>query len=211
MQTCFQPFESHLPYYLQFKTDFNLFGMQYVHVEGALFRAGLPSQRHQRRWKGWDRPVLAVEAVDGDTLSPAEHATGDREPKPWTWLDRNTPLDWRWDEFNGPARHSTCEIEVDVAGENILNREELDELRVPLKVVVGTTDDDAPVYRKLCLPRLSKPPPVYAPRLLLTTVDGAPPGRHRMWTTTRVWSAPWRPCGPRSSPASWLLKTTVAA
>ena len=37
----FQPYESHVPYLLQVKVDFNLYGMGFLRLAKALFRCGL--------------------------------------------------------------------------------------------------------------------------------------------------------------------------
>jgi len=38
MGTHFQPFEAHVPFKLQFCIDFNLYGMGWIELEGALLR-----------------------------------------------------------------------------------------------------------------------------------------------------------------------------
>lgn len=43
MDTRFQTFESHIPYWLQFCVDFNLFGMGYINLTQARFRLPIPS------------------------------------------------------------------------------------------------------------------------------------------------------------------------
>lgn len=48
------------------QVDYNLFGMGLVHADDVLFRAGLPTQRQNRRWKGWNKPGIAVEVADTD-------------------------------------------------------------------------------------------------------------------------------------------------
>lgn len=42
MGTRFQPFESHIPFRLQFFVDFNLYGMAWLELEDSLLRHGVP-------------------------------------------------------------------------------------------------------------------------------------------------------------------------
>jgi DNA polymerase zeta len=38
MNESFQPYESHVPYNLQFLMDYNLFGMNLIHLDSVKFR-----------------------------------------------------------------------------------------------------------------------------------------------------------------------------
>lgn len=47
-----QPYESHIPYLLQLKIDFNLAGMAWLRLGAARFREPLP-EGHSRQRPGW--------------------------------------------------------------------------------------------------------------------------------------------------------------
>ncbi|KAG0245565.1 hypothetical protein B0O80DRAFT_502930 [Mortierella sp. GBAus27b] len=61
MGTRFQPFESHIPFRLQFFVDFNLYGMGWLELEEALLRSELPPPRPD------DNPKRLTTATVPDT------------------------------------------------------------------------------------------------------------------------------------------------
>ncbi|XP_028411186.1 DNA polymerase zeta catalytic subunit-like isoform X2 [Dendronephthya gigantea] len=104
----FQPYESHIPYLLQFFIDFNLYGMNLVHARKVHFR-------------GWsDSPCQS-------SSSPVSSCS----PNISNLSHANTTL---WDENTIPrvfrlgsniAKTSRCQLEVDVIAEDILNQLEI--------------------------------------------------------------------------------------
>ncbi|KDD76256.1 hypothetical protein H632_c296p0, partial [Helicosporidium sp. ATCC 50920] len=91
----FQPHESHIPYLLQFKMDYNLFGMDWVRVRSVLFR--LPA-------KPATLPIIP-----------------DPHPTPCSWPDALTSSQ-AWPHDQAPKRHSSSAVEGDVVAEHLLNR-----------------------------------------------------------------------------------------
>ncbi|KAG0330369.1 DNA polymerase zeta [Dissophora globulifera] len=61
MGTKFQPFESHIPFRLQFFIDFNLYGMGWIELEEALLRNEVPDPR------AGDHPLRLTTATVADT------------------------------------------------------------------------------------------------------------------------------------------------
>ncbi|DBA81937.1 hypothetical protein WJX77_000726 [Trebouxia sp. C0004] len=145
MNRSFQPHESHVPFLLQFKIDFNLYGMGLLRLGHVLFRHPVPTAAHSRH--GWaETPVLAVpEGVSSPAshshhgqsnrqshLTPGSAATHSQASRMWTASD--IPSQWLWSNVPAgarlPERQSKCEVEVDACVEDILNRQEL--VRMPL-------------------------------------------------------------------------------
>ncbi|KAK9830528.1 hypothetical protein WJX72_012277 [[Myrmecia] bisecta] len=145
----FQPHEAHVPYLLQLKVDFNLYGMGYMRMKRVLFRGSVP-EHHQRERTGWRAKPVVVQFEDGSIGSqefgPSPHvplgaAQSDlpaSQQPPAYWTASTVPSDWLWERAGAgarvPEKLSCCELEVDACVEDILNRQEL--VRVPL--------DDAP-------------------------------------------------------------------
>ncbi|RMZ55343.1 hypothetical protein APUTEX25_003481, partial [Auxenochlorella protothecoides] len=127
-----QPHEAHVPYLLQFKIDFNLFGMGHLVLSRAKFREPLPST-HSRQRPGWaaqqlvheEEPVTAAGGCGG-SVSMALDASH-------VWTTSSTPRDWVWAGVKPPRRQTVCELELDAVVDAICNRHEL--VRVPLAEV----------------------------------------------------------------------------
>ncbi|KAG0496633.1 hypothetical protein HPP92_001324 [Vanilla planifolia] len=116
----FQPYESHIPYLLQFLIDCNLYGMNHLHASAVKFRSPLPdcynavSTNHKK--------------IDMLTTS-SDHICG--EPKIWIsstvpsaliWPDSTSLLDNTNNKFiHLTRRQSIYGIELDVCVEDIIN------------------------------------------------------------------------------------------
>lgn len=113
MNKCFQPHEAHIPFLLQFFIDFNLYGMNLLHLSAVRFRRHTPDPGEQGQV-----PVADDSTLKSSRLS--ESALGG------TFV--------RWDENNLPsslvlenvARVSVCELEADAVAADILNRLEIE-------------------------------------------------------------------------------------
>ncbi|XP_039129242.1 DNA polymerase zeta catalytic subunit isoform X3 [Dioscorea cayenensis subsp. rotundata] len=111
----FQPFESHIPYLLQFLVDYNLHGMSHIHTSKVKFRSPLPDKFLLKRYISED---LRSDAV----VSPA------------IWLSSSVRADLIWPVvptghnqledkiIHLVKRHSACGLELDSSVEDILNQ-----------------------------------------------------------------------------------------
>jgi len=100
MNESFQPYESHVPYNLQFLIDHNLFGMNLIYLDTVKFRR--------------DSPDL------DETLSnavPESFTDSSGESRKWNVSNMCE------DQLLGVdiARQSTCELELDASASDILN------------------------------------------------------------------------------------------
>ncbi|KAG7673423.1 hypothetical protein KSW81_006633 [Nannochloris sp. 'desiccata'] len=180
----FQPYESHVPYLLQFKIDLNLQGMGYLTLSKGMFRGKLPSERAVHR-QGWaQREIFQTE--DGDSCDGPGRLPG--VPSPGTsasplstssslqisttiWLESTTPVAMRWGRGSGdniagaapPQRQTTCDLEFDGHAEDILNRNLL--LKMPLAHAgpeIRMVESLAPMWeeeRKRCGGSVPQPAP----------------------------------------------------
>ncbi|KAI9095523.1 ribonuclease H-like domain-containing protein [Phlyctochytrium arcticum] len=102
MGLAFQPFEAHIPYIHQFFIDYNLYGMDFMHLVDGRFRF----------------PVLAVNraqaAHDGARNYVAEASINPQK---------------RWDASTNVVRQSFCELEIDTWSSEIQNRALISERR----------------------------------------------------------------------------------
>ncbi|KAL6779570.1 POLZ1 [Auxenochlorella protothecoides x Auxenochlorella symbiontica] len=127
-----QPHEAHVPYLLQFKIDFNLFGMGHLVLSRAKFREPLPCT-HSRQRPGWaaqqlvheEEPVTAAGGCGGSVSMALDTSH--------VWTTSSTPRDWVWAGVKPPRRQTVCELELDAVVDAICNRHEL--VRVPLAQV----------------------------------------------------------------------------
>ncbi|KAM0954326.1 putative DNA-directed DNA polymerase [Dioscorea sansibarensis] len=111
----FQPFESHIPYLLQFLVDYNLHGMSHIHTSKVKFRSPLPDKFLLKHDKNEDTGSDAV-------VSPA------------IWLSSSVRADLIWPILptghnesedmivHLVKRHSACGLELDSSVEDILNQ-----------------------------------------------------------------------------------------
>ncbi|KAL2345686.1 hypothetical protein Fmac_006971 [Flemingia macrophylla] len=115
-----QPYESHIPFILQFLVDYNLYGMGHLHLSKMKFRHPTPdtcekinidSQQHRK--------------ADSDGRACLESKL---------WMSSTIPFEWMWspqskyiassnDEACCPKRQSTCELEGDISVDEILNQQ----------------------------------------------------------------------------------------
>jgi len=118
----FEPQEAHVPYELQAMMDLNIAGMGLISCSKVVFRGELPKSAcaHARVQAA---RITAGEALVFQTVPDALAGQGStplaaQEAALWTSASM-LPADWR-DAFK--KRMSTCELEADVAAEDILNR-----------------------------------------------------------------------------------------
>ncbi|CAG9460605.1 unnamed protein product [Pedinophyceae sp. YPF-701] len=133
----FQPFESHVPYLLQFKISYNLVGMGVLRLSHVRFRGSLPDGAQCRRLRFLDgladhdpsggAPGQSASPPPPASLGSAGTAGGAAAR---TWLADSCPDTWRWGSRRLPRRSSTCELECDGSAEDILNV--LDAVRMDL-------------------------------------------------------------------------------
>ncbi|KAI0510395.1 hypothetical protein KFK09_010996 [Dendrobium nobile] len=116
--TSFQPYESHIPYLLQFLVDYNLNGMSHLHTSKVKFRSPLTyyCNAASSRNKNFDMPA---------TLSSSD--------KTKIWLPSTVPSSAVWPDSTGSLdsidnkcidlirRQSICQLEVDTSVEDIIN------------------------------------------------------------------------------------------
>lgn len=105
MGRAWQPHESHLPYLLQLKIDFNLSGMGWLRLSQARFRPPLPATFTRQR-RGWATRHLVLESEHGaDSLLPASGAQppgsagtpgGSASQYMRLWTVGSTPSSWLW-------------------------------------------------------------------------------------------------------------------
>ncbi|XP_027030937.2 DNA polymerase zeta catalytic subunit isoform X2 [Tachysurus fulvidraco] len=113
MNKCFQPHEAHIPFLLQFFIDFNLYGMNLIHLSAVRFRRHTPDPGEQCKTPVEDEGTMNSPRLSASVLGG-------------TFA--------RWDENNLPsslvledvARVSVCELEADAVAADILNRLEME-------------------------------------------------------------------------------------
>ncbi|KAL2260191.1 hypothetical protein VTK26DRAFT_5878 [Humicola hyalothermophila] len=67
----FQPYEAHLQYLLQFMTDYNLYGCDYIDVGKVKFRAPVPGPAgEEEALRIWDSNTIPPEAITDDLSLP---------------------------------------------------------------------------------------------------------------------------------------------
>ncbi len=118
-----------MPYLLQFKIDFNLYGMGWMRLGKVLFRHPLPEAHHRERL-GWAaREIIQTVEVGGisDSVGGAGGARVSQSQR--IWSAGSVPSSFKWGQAGAggraPVRQSVCELEVDVCVEDILNRREV--------------------------------------------------------------------------------------
>ncbi|XP_057778168.1 DNA polymerase zeta catalytic subunit isoform X2 [Salvia miltiorrhiza] len=127
-----QPYESHIPFLLQFLIDYNLYGMGHLHVSKMKFRHPVPDvYSHQKvkyngklRTSGDDSTCMAFQADLGGDFSLATPI----------WISSTIPDGWIWQFSNQPSssagednplfrRQSTSELEADAVAHDIVNQQ----------------------------------------------------------------------------------------
>ncbi|EPS72654.1 hypothetical protein M569_02103, partial [Genlisea aurea] len=119
-----QPYESHIPFLLQFLIDYNLYGMGHLHVSKLMFRYPIPAVCNLMR------------GDQNSEVRPLRKCSGSRELKDFSepfWTASTVPDGWVWpdfgrtnslgDEDNLLLRQSTCELEGDAVADDIINQQ----------------------------------------------------------------------------------------
>ncbi|KAJ1793941.1 DNA polymerase zeta, partial [Coemansia sp. RSA 2399] len=106
-------FESHLPYTLQFLVDYNLYGMGWINLSKVLFRSPLPG--------GSSNNTDAPRLISDCTVGPEHRWVPQGMP---TYLCNPHP----------PERICRSELEADVIGQDIINRQLIPERQVHHKL-----------------------------------------------------------------------------
>eukprot|EP00062_Callorhinchus_milii_P009320 gi/632952995/ref/XP_007892154.1/ PREDICTED: DNA polymerase zeta catalytic subunit [Callorhinchus milii] len=129
MNKSYQPYEAHLPYLLQLFIDYNLYGMNLIHLAAVKFRK---TKRKD------DQPAGKVSS---ELSNPSSNDNGKLRNSPITTKSKasqtensiNCSFVW-WEEEDIPSslilegvdRQSTCELELDAVAADILNRLEVE-------------------------------------------------------------------------------------
>ncbi|CAJ1960854.1 unnamed protein product [Sphenostylis stenocarpa] len=114
-----QPYESHIPFILQFLVDYNLYGMGHLHLSKMKFRHPIPDTCK----------TLNIDSQHRKADPPA-HACLESK----LWISSMIPSEWMWlppskssasfnDEVHCPKRQSICELEGDTSVDEILNQQ----------------------------------------------------------------------------------------
>ncbi|VVA94379.1 unnamed protein product [Arabis nemorensis] len=127
-----QPYESHIPFILQFKVDYNLYGMGHVHISKMKFRSPVPHHFRPRRFYLGD---CVGEGIDEVAITEADSSATASVSFP-VWSLSTIPGQWMWnlsEESDTPLsqsqhrhhyrRQSLCELEGDATISDILNQQ----------------------------------------------------------------------------------------
>ncbi|CAG7903832.1 unnamed protein product [Brassica rapa] len=127
-----QPYESHIPFILQFLVDYNLYGMGHVHISKMKFRSPVPHQFHPRKF---DLDDCVGQGIDEVASTKADSSAAANVSFP-VWSLSTIPGQWMWnlsEESDTPLsqsqqshqyrRQSLCELEGDTTISDILNQQ----------------------------------------------------------------------------------------
>ncbi|KAI3448610.1 hypothetical protein Pfo_005275 [Paulownia fortunei] len=127
-----QPYESHIPFLLQFLIDYNLYGMGHLHVSKVKFRYPVPNVFSERKvtHKGKLRPLTD----DSTCMDFQADLGGDLWLNTPIWISSTIPDGWIWQFSPQPdssanediplfRRQSTSELEVDALVHDIINQQ----------------------------------------------------------------------------------------
>ncbi|KAK7397203.1 hypothetical protein VNO78_18370 [Psophocarpus tetragonolobus] len=114
-----QPYESHIPFILQFLVDYNLYGMGHLHLSKMKFRHPIPDTCKKLNIDSQHRKA-----------DPDAHACLDSK----FWMSSMISTEWMWsppnksgassnDEVRNPKHQSICELEGDTSVDEILNQQ----------------------------------------------------------------------------------------
>ncbi|XP_010511693.1 PREDICTED: DNA polymerase zeta catalytic subunit-like isoform X3 [Camelina sativa] len=126
-----QPYESHIPFILQFLVDYNLYGMGHVHISKMKFRNPVPHHFVPRRFDLEDcAGKIDKVATTKENLSAAASVSFP------VWSLSTIPGQWMWKPFEESdtplsqsqhrdhyRRQSLCELEGDATVSDILNQQ----------------------------------------------------------------------------------------
>ncbi|KAL4028957.1 hypothetical protein IC575_012175 [Cucumis melo] len=135
LEKSLQPYESHIPFVLQFLVDYNLYGMGLLHLVKLKFRLPVPDApgkkldeifRYMHENHAMDNPTYMPSDPQADTSNEAASTSP-------VWISSKIPTDWMWkfptsmdtlddNGINFCKRQSVCELEGDVTVEDILNQ-----------------------------------------------------------------------------------------
>lgn len=121
--TFYQPYESHLSFELQFLMDYNLFGMDWIHL--------LTNHRHRGPQQGaiqlgtrFRQPMMDETKSLYRTQSTTSDNSNDSPSTDTVYTSATVPAYLQWDDMD---RTSYCELEADTTPMMILNRLEVKE------------------------------------------------------------------------------------
>ncbi|KAG2322148.1 hypothetical protein Bca52824_015361 [Brassica carinata] len=127
-----QPYESHIPFLLQFLVDYNLYGMGHVHISKMKFRSPVP---HHFRPRKFDLDDCVGQGIDEVASTMADSSAAASVSFP-VWSLSTIPGQWMWnlsEESDTPLsqsqqshqyrRQSLCELEGDATVSDILNQQ----------------------------------------------------------------------------------------
>ncbi|PKA58464.1 DNA polymerase delta catalytic subunit [Apostasia shenzhenica] len=116
-----QPYESHIPYHLQFLVDYNLYGMSHLHASKVKFRSPVPdchnaaSACHERYDKQANR--------SRHTCVESKLWLSSSVSSVLVWQDSTSYHDSLDNKYiHLTRRQSTCELEADASAEDIINQ-----------------------------------------------------------------------------------------
>ncbi|XP_048591885.1 DNA polymerase zeta catalytic subunit-like isoform X1 [Brassica napus] len=128
-----QPYESHIPFILQFLVDYNLYGMGHVHISKMKFRSPVPHQFHPRKFDLDDCVGQGIDEMASTKQADSSAAANVSFP---VWSLSTIPGQWMWnlsEESDTPLsqsqhshqyrRQSLCELEGDATISDILNQQ----------------------------------------------------------------------------------------
>ncbi|XP_029965506.1 LOW QUALITY PROTEIN: DNA polymerase zeta catalytic subunit [Salarias fasciatus] len=116
MNKSYQPHEGHVPYLLQLFMDYNLYGMNLVHLGAVKFRR---SHARDEASSATDRPATSPWRSPCTSRLDSSTAGGTFV----RWEEDSIPCSLVLDEV---GKQSTCELEVDAVAVDILNRLEIE-------------------------------------------------------------------------------------
>ncbi|OZJ05850.1 hypothetical protein BZG36_00882 [Bifiguratus adelaidae] len=116
----YQPFESHVPYLLQFMLDHNLYGMGFIDVSQHTGYEVTSPDNWNKGLSEYDG-CMRFRCPLPDRGPPLQ--ASDRETPPIYYLRSNVPPAYLWpSDMPGFARQSYTELEADVTAMSIINR-----------------------------------------------------------------------------------------
>ncbi|KAI3848221.1 hypothetical protein MKX03_003499 [Papaver bracteatum] len=130
----FQPYESHIPFLLQFMIDHNLYGMGQLHVSKVKFRHPLPDGFTPKRDHSNDQSQNVTEKITSASANFEADPTSDAFLGSPIWISSTIPSGWMWPyptEHCGSfdkgldliKRQSICQLEGDAIVDEILNQQ----------------------------------------------------------------------------------------
>lgn len=128
LDTSLQPYESHIPFLLQFLVDYNLYGMSHMHLLKIKFRHPVPDGLSPKKTKNLSNRQMADNGPDLQVDSSRDACLSFP-----VWISSKIPGGWLWpfsNEFDSSdksswlfKRQSICELEGDSTVDDILNQQ----------------------------------------------------------------------------------------